>query len=256
MIDWSATGIYIAYPTTDVLKLTYPGHRTYVNHKHTKVGMAKRSFRARAADYKQVFQGEIEFVPVALVHREFLSTMETYVLAELLTRYKTVGYTQEWFDTDDRRSIVSLLSNVAQKHSEIAPDLENFNILYPVAEPEEAVPMSPQEAQLVLEALANGADPETGELLNAESILHKPRVIRALFLAATVLGRSTQRIDPATSPLAKAGNPWSENEDLMLLSKYDGGASVKSLANLHSRTAGAINSRLVKLGRLTGRPAR
>lgn len=131
MIDWQATGIYIAYPTTDVLKLTYPGHRTYVNDKHTKVGMAKRSFRARAAEYKEIFQGEIEFIPIAVVRRLHLSGVEAQVLAALNRHYKTVGYTSEWFDTNDRPAVVALVASVATHHPEMTMDIEHFNSLRP-----------------------------------------------------------------------------------------------------------------------------
>ena len=50
--------------------------------------------------------------------------------------------------------------------------------------------ISPQEARKIVDALACGVDPETGELLDASAshaALNSPRTVRALFLASRVL---------------------------------------------------------------------
>ena len=47
--------------------------------------------------------------------------------------------------------------------------------------------MSPNEAKLIIETLANGIDPETGEDLSGQSIFNNPQVIRALFVATKAL---------------------------------------------------------------------
>jgi len=52
-----------------------------------------------------------------------------------------------------------------------------------------------------------------------------------------------------------AGNAWSETEDSELLSAYDSGQSNNEIAAQHGRTEGAIASRLMRLGRITKRPA-
>lgn len=41
--------------------------------------------------------------------------------------------------------------------------------------------MSPQEAARILDLLAQGIDPESGELLPQDNVVHSPTVIRALF---------------------------------------------------------------------------
>jgi hypothetical protein len=41
--------------------------------------------------------------------------------------------------------------------------------------------MFPLEAKEIIEALANGINPETGEILPAQSNFNSPQVIRALF---------------------------------------------------------------------------
>jgi hypothetical protein len=49
--------------------------------------------------------------------------------------------------------------------------------------------MSLQETRRIIEALANGIDPETGEVLPAQNAVNNPQVIRALFVASRELDR-------------------------------------------------------------------
>lgn len=111
--------------------------------------------------------------------------------------------------------------------------------------------MTPEEAKHIMTVLASGVDPTTGEVLPDDSTLNSPHVIRALFLAAKALEQMTARpARPSTDTPAKAGKPWSEEEDQRLLGSFDAGTPVAALARHHERTSGAITSRLVRLGRL------
>lgn len=113
--------------------------------------------------------------------------------------------------------------------------------------------MSPLEAKWVIEALANGINPVTGERLPDESPFNEPQIIRALFTAVQTLSQdSTKQKKNAKSP-DNAGKSWSEAEDSKLLSEFDSGKPVKEIAGNHSRTLGAITSRLVRLGRIQER---
>ncbi|MFB9156058.1 hypothetical protein [Chromobacterium violaceum] len=47
--------------------------------------------------------------------------------------------------------------------------------------------MSPAEARSIVEALAIGVDPISGELLSQHAVLRQPEVVRALFLASRAL---------------------------------------------------------------------
>ena len=47
-----------------------------------------------------------------------------------------------------------------------------------------------------------------------------------------------------------AGKPWTENEDLELLEKFDEGLSIAELARAHDRTPAGIQARLERHGRL------
>ena len=113
--------------------------------------------------------------------------------------------------------------------------------------------MSPKEAKKTLELLAQGVDPETGEVLAHDSVLHSPEVIRALFLGARALDAPSQKSVPPTSAPPQAGKPWSREEDERLVAEFDAGAPINKLAELHGRSKGGIASRLVRLGKIDER---
>lgn len=113
--------------------------------------------------------------------------------------------------------------------------------------------MTPNEAAQILEALAKGIDPETGEVFPGNSPLNNPHVIRALFMGARAVA------DPASQPRPKrpqvegqeqAWQPWTREEEESLLAAFDCGATIQELASAHKRKVGGITARLVKLGRL------
>ena len=115
--------------------------------------------------------------------------------------------------------------------------------------------MTPVEAKQVIEVLARGIDPQTGELLPEDNPVNSPHVIRALFIAARALEQ--QATSPAkaaaTTKAATKGNtgkPWLADEEQQLLQAFDAGTPVATLARTHQRTTGAITSRLIRLGRL------
>ena len=111
--------------------------------------------------------------------------------------------------------------------------------------------MTPAEAKQIIEVLAGGVDPATGEVLPDDSPLSSPHVIRALFIAAKALEvMATKPARPAVAAPGNAGKPWTEEEDQRLLATFDAGTPVAALARTHERTTGSINSRLIRLGRL------
>lgn len=111
--------------------------------------------------------------------------------------------------------------------------------------------MTPAEAKQIIEVLAGGVDPATGEVLPDDSPLSSPHVIRALFIAAKALEVTAAKpARPTAAAPGKAGKSWIEDEDQRLLAAFDAGTTVAELARTHERTTGAINSRLIRLGRL------
>lgn len=113
--------------------------------------------------------------------------------------------------------------------------------------------MSPLEAKRIVEALASGIDPETGEVLPAQSTFNSPQVIRALFVAGKALDSAAKRAERDNSLPGNAGRSWSDEEDKELLAIFDSGTPVKCIAAKHGRTQGAIAARLVRLGRIKDR---
>jgi hypothetical protein len=113
--------------------------------------------------------------------------------------------------------------------------------------------MAPLEAKRIIDSLANGIDPDTGEILPPQSTLNSPPIIRALFLAGQALDSAAKRAERNNSLPSMAGRPWGQEEDQALLAIFDAGAAVKDIAAKHGRTPGAIASRLVRLGRIKER---
>lgn len=102
-------GIYLAYPTTSQLKHIDRNLKTRVNHFHTKVGKTSSSFKVRQAQYEKVFDKEVKFEPLAEVPPELIAEVEQEILSRLAVRYSRVGYAREWFDTDDRETVASIV---------------------------------------------------------------------------------------------------------------------------------------------------
>lgn len=113
--------------------------------------------------------------------------------------------------------------------------------------------MSPLDAKKIIDALANGVDPETGEILPAQSTFNNPQVIRALFVALKALDGAARRAERNSSLPGNAGRSWQETEDKDLLASFDAGVPIKEIAAKHGRTQGAIAARLVRLGRIKDR---
>jgi hypothetical protein len=97
----------------------------------------------------------------------------------------------------------------------------------------------------ILDSVASGIDPTTGQAI-PHDLFRSPDVIPAFATAANMLRTGgTRRPRPQA-----AGARWTDEEDARLATEFDGGAPVAEIARLHGRTAGAINSRLVKLGKV------
>lgn len=136
------------------------------------------------------------------------------------------------------------------------------------------------QASRILSALANGTDPNTGEIYPPDSPYQSPEVVRALFLAIRTLQdrknpaanqslshASNPSPNPSSSPArqgaasarhpagANVGKNWSNDEDQKLLAAFDAGKSLSELAQMHGRTQNGVRARLEKHGRLEPSPA-
>ncbi len=104
------------------------------------------------------------------------------------------------------------------------------------------------EAVCILEALADGRDPDTDAPLPRESIFHNPQVIRALYTAIQELTRSTGTEAEAGGALDNAGKPWGAKEKAELVREFEAGMTLTEMAKRHGRTVAAIHGRLYLFG--------
>ena len=110
--------------------------------------------------------------------------------------------------------------------------------------------MTTTEARKIIESLADGRCPQTGQKLPADSTYQQPDVVRALFVAARALTRAEQSEQRASSLPEHAGRAWNPAEEQRLCESFDAGKTVAELARIHERTRGAIQSRLERLGKI------
>lgn len=101
---------------------------------------------------------------------------------------------------------------------------------------------------VLLEKLAEGIDPFTGEVLPRGHLLQHPQVVRALFHAQHAIAQKGKKSQRNPSLHANAGTAWSKAEDEDLVREFDAKISTQEIAKKHGRTKGAINSRLLRLG--------
>lgn len=122
--------------------------------------------------------------------------------------------------------------------------------------------MNPEQACHIIEQLALGTDPRTGEALQESDACTAPEVIRALFIARNAL-RAGPPARPARSApvmrngvvLPNAGKRWSVEDADALLQQFEAGTPLGDIAARLGRTDGSIVSRLVHAGMLPDREA-
>ncbi|WP_427915337.1 hypothetical protein ACPWT1_10665 [Ramlibacter sp. MMS24-I3-19] len=113
--------------------------------------------------------------------------------------------------------------------------------------------MELQTARAIIDTLAQGIHPVTGEAMPADSPYLAPPVIRALFTVSHALegGTATPRRRDRTDLPANTGKPWTAEDDEALRAGFGAGTPTKDLAAALGRTRWAVESRLVKLGEMT-----
>jgi hypothetical protein len=113
--------------------------------------------------------------------------------------------------------------------------------------------MEKEQALKILNALANGIHPATGEVFAADSAYQHPDTVRALFEAvraiegnAAAAGTEKRNSDMPASPFVR----WTPQEEERLAAGFDAGKTSAELARLHNRSRAAIEARLLKLGKI------
>lgn len=110
--------------------------------------------------------------------------------------------------------------------------------------------MELHSARQIIDTLAQGIHPLTGEAMPDDSPYNAPPVIRALFAVSQALDGSIERSRPRPPPPLNAGKPWSEDDDALLLAGFEQGDEQKVLAEALGRTRFGVEQRLVKLGKI------
>lgn len=106
------TGIYIAYPTSSVLKSIFraKNYKAKVNNEHTKIGIAKDSFKARKSGYLSNFDNEVAFIPLVIISDiKELTRIEKLILSKILFEFSRVGRAREWFLTNNHKRIKEII---------------------------------------------------------------------------------------------------------------------------------------------------
>ena len=106
--------------------------------------------------------------------------------------------------------------------------------------------MDTERAIEIVQALADGVDPFTGERFPSDSPYQQADAVRALHLALEGLSKLRRSTARKTGP----GRAWTEDEEQELLREFDDKLDVEEIAAKHERTKGAIWARLEKLGRI------
>ena len=118
--------------------------------------------------------------------------------------------------------------------------------------------MEKEQTLRILNALANGVHPATGEKFAADGPYQHPDTVRALFQAMRAVedgGRPAPAAAPATErkaapPQSGSGSRWTPEEEQRLASAFDAGRTVDELARAHNRSRAGIEARLVRLGKM------
>ena len=106
--------------------------------------------------------------------------------------------------------------------------------------------MDISQAREIIEALANGVNPVTGEVLPKNHCLNDADIVRALCTATEELKKAEKRKNRKLPE--NAGKPWNEALDNELKDMFFSGKSETELSKYFKRTKGAISSRLERLG--------
>lgn len=114
--------------------------------------------------------------------------------------------------------------------------------------------MEREQTLRILNALANGVHPATGEQFAPDSPYQHPDTVRALYAAVRALdgggATATGAERRSALPQSGAGSRWSREEEERLAAGFDAGQTIDALAQAHSRSRAAIEARLVRLGKL------
>jgi hypothetical protein len=106
-------------------------------------------------------------------------------------------------------------------------------------------------AKKILGSLIEGCDPQSGEPLPAECVVHRSDVLRAFIAGATAIEQLEARAQRRAQLPGNVGKAWTTDEEARMVAAFKRGDSPAVLAQAHGRTLRAIEARLQKLGLIT-----
>jgi hypothetical protein len=109
--------------------------------------------------------------------------------------------------------------------------------------------MELQSARHIIDTLAQGVHPVTGEMMAEDSPYNAPPVIRALFAVSCALDQRPAAKPRRASP-PNSGKAWSPEEDGQLTDRFAQGMELAQIAQAGGRSVLAVQARLIKLGKL------
>ncbi|HZT01909.1 MAG TPA: hypothetical protein VFA39_06570 [Steroidobacteraceae bacterium] len=111
--------------------------------------------------------------------------------------------------------------------------------------------MQHTEAKTILTSLIEGRNPDSGERLPKECVVHRSDVIRALLLGVGAIDASDARAKRRAQLPKNVGRDWTTKEEEQLRSEFTAKESLSAIAAQHGRTLRAIEARLQKMGLIT-----
>jgi hypothetical protein len=116
--------------------------------------------------------------------------------------------------------------------------------------------MEREQTLNILNALANGVHPATGEVFAADSPYQQADTVRALFEAVRMIEAAPASRDAQNAELRAGEMPantfvrWTAEEEERLAAGFAAGKTSAELAKLHNRSRAAIEARLLKMGKI------
>jgi hypothetical protein len=122
--------------------------------------------------------------------------------------------------------------------------------------------MELSDARTIVKTLAEGIDPITGEVFDADSPYNQPPVIRALFtvhrysyIPKTKMSPDEKRQKNVELGRPKnAGLPWTEEDRTTVASGFGNGQTIEEMAGLLDRSRAAIHAELIRQGLVSPTP--
>ena len=111
--------------------------------------------------------------------------------------------------------------------------------------------MELKQAKKILDLLADGINPTTGEPLEEYDSCNQVEVVRALHIVLRHCNAPNENTKKA--PAENAGKPWTSEDDEILCRMFDTGCSTQDMCNHFQRSRGGIAARLVRFGKINSR---